>query len=223
MSTPIDRTNLGCGVVIAVILGLIGFRIYYGHQRMSGLDGLVTRTRTAAAAERVAPALKAAMANAEQTTDVGQAVAGLLAQPLTQEVLLSVPDQPKLFNAPIAIVDLDARRIDATQGRLPWGVRAHGVASARTLVFVRCFKTKVGDYGFQGAFSRTCDLVGFDMQAPGGPMIQAVASFEKEPPQSISSLEFWHAFGDVAPPRPVYEMAGFVKYQLGLAPSPTPG
>jgi hypothetical protein len=223
MTTPIDRTNLGCGVVIAVIIGLIGYRIYYGYQRMSGLDGLVAQARAAAAAGRIAPALKTAMAGDDQTTDLGQAVSGFLAQKLTEDLAPNTPVQTRSFSAPIAIVDLDHRRIDATQGRLPWGVRAHGVASARTLVFVRCLKTKVGDYGFQGAFRLTCDLVGFDMQAAGGPTVLAVASFGKEPPQSISSLEIWHAFGDVVPPRPVYEMAGFVKYQLGLAQSPTPG
>jgi hypothetical protein len=222
MTTPIDRTNLGCGVVIAVIVGLIGYRLYYGYQRMVGLDGLVARAKAAAAAGRVGPALKATEAGANETIDIGQAVSAFLAQPLAKDLLLSVPDQPKSFSAPIAIVDLDGRRIDPTQGRLPWGVRAHGVASARTLVFVRCFKTKVGDYGLQGAFSRTCDLVGFDMQTAGGPTILAIASFEKEPPQSINSAEIWHAFGDVVPPRPVYEMAGFVKYQLGLVQSPTP-
>ena len=199
MTTPINRTNLGCGVVIAVIVGLIGYRLYYGYQRMAGLDGLVARAKAAAAAGRVAPALKAAMAGADQTTDVGQAVSGFLAQPLTQDLAPTVPAQTRSFSAPIAIVDLDGRRIDPTQGRLPWGVRAHGVATAKTLVFVRCFKTKVGDYGFQGAFDRTCDLVGFDMQAEGGPTILAVASFE-EPPQSINSAEIWHAFGDVVPP-----------------------
>jgi hypothetical protein len=216
MTTPINRTNLGCWTVIVVIVGLIGYRIYYGHQRMAGLDGLVAEARTAAAAGRIAPVLKATPPDPDQDADVGKFVSGFFGQPAVLDTTPSTPAAAK-FSAPIAIVDLDRRRIDPTQGRLPWGVRAHGVASARTLVFVRCFKTKIGDYGFQGAFQLTCDMVGFDMQAPGGPTLLAITSFEKDPPQSINSLEFWHAFGDVVPPRPVYEMAGFVKSQLAQA------
>ena len=41
MTSPISRTGLGCGGVLAVIVGLLGYRLYDGQQRMMGLDRLV--------------------------------------------------------------------------------------------------------------------------------------------------------------------------------------
>lgn len=219
-----DRTRLGCGLVLAVIVGLIGYRIYYGVQRMAGLDGLVAQASASATAERLSAPVKTSIGGGDgmpPAADIGKQVGDFLSGK-SEQALSTAPSalQANLFKAPIAVVDLDARHIDAVQGRLPWGVRAHSVREARTLVFIRCFKDKVGDYGFlQGAYARDCNLVGFDMQAPGGPVILTTQTFEKQPPQSINTAEFWYAFHDVVAARPVYEMANFVKYELGLTAS----
>ena len=110
-------------------------------------------------------------------------------------------------------------KVDATQGRISAHARAPNVRAARTMVFVRCFKgDKVGDYGWlQGAYKRTCDVVGFDMSALGGPTILATTSVDKEPPTTISSAEIWYAFHDVVPSRPVDAIASYVKGELGSA------
>jgi hypothetical protein len=160
-----------------------------------------------------------ALAGDDQSVPLGKAVGGFLAARQTHHTLPFTPYEPGAFKAPIAIVNLDARGIDDTQGRLPANVRAPDVRSARTLVFVRCFKgEKVGDYGWlQGAYKRTCDLIGFDMKTPGGPTMLAATSIDKDPPSSISSAEIWYAFHDVVPSRPVGAMASYVKAELGIA------
>ena len=226
MTSTDAKTRMGCGPILLVIVigmaGWIGYRIYADHQRVVGLPELVSRASTAARAEQMSPALKEAVSGTTNPLELGEAVNGLLTGPLTHDISV-FPTPSNTFKAPIAVVDLDKRSIDETQGRLPAKVRARDIASAQTVVFVRCFQKKIGEYGWlQGAYRRTCDLVGFDMKAQGGPLMLASASFDREPPKNVSTAEFWYAFHDVVAARPVSNMAWFVKVQLGLIDANTP-
>jgi len=215
MAAP-NVTGLGCAAALVAIVGFFGYRIYDGYQRMIGLDDLLASARAGAAAERMSPSLSADLAGVDQAAPFGKTVSGFLAAPLTRDVFPSGPSEPNRFKAPVAVVDLDGRKIDQTQGRLPASARARDIRSARTLVFVRCFKgDKVGEYGFlQGAYRRNCDLIGFDMKTPGGPTMLAATNFQEEPPESVSTAEIWRAFHDVVADRPASAMALYITDNL---------
>lgn len=220
------KASIGCWPILILIIigaaGWMGYRAYSSQQQMAGLSQLVLQAAAAARAQQMAPALKDTATGATPPPEFGEAVSGFLSAKMTTDIPV-FSTASNTFKAPLAIVDLDKPSIDETQERLPSSVRAPDVASAETLVFVRCFKRKVGEYGWlQGAYKRSCTLVGFDMKAPGGPKMLASNSFDREPPRTVSTAEFWYAFHDVVAPRPVSNLAWFVKVQLGLISASTP-
>ena len=216
------RAMLVWAVVLFLIVGFVAYRNYDGAQRVVGLDQLVAQASASAEEKRVAPEFQYLVTGPEPADGMfWHGVQNFLAHPLTSGDLDEARPESTRFIAPVAIVDLDRKRFDAAQARLPANVRAPNVKTARTLVFVRCYTTKEdvhyvthrGPTFDPAAYSRHCNTVAFDMKAQGEPVLLAVRGFGEGPPDSINRLDPRNWLGVIAA-EPVGQISNFVEDTL---------
>lgn len=121
---------------------------------------------------------------------------------------------------PLAVVDLDRKRFDAINSRLPVPLLAPNVSAASTIVFTHCTTAKVGSYGFifpQGAYRRDCGLLFVAQDGPSGMRILGITTYSRWPPKSASGR---FSFGDVVADRPIFEMQNYIVARSETAAMP---
>jgi hypothetical protein len=199
------------GLIFAVLLflgGLFGIGYWlFGDMitrgaRVENLEAYAARVQEAATANRLAGPFKTdANARYHDPNNLAQDVKEFFAAGPWRNFAPGAGSA--MFAAPVAVVDLDRQRYDEIRNDLPDGTRADTLEAARTIAFIRRYKTKTGSYGYilsHDAYKLDWNLLAVDMGAPTGPTILSVMWFDSHLPEKIDPRFKW--FGDVVADRP---------------------
>lgn len=213
---------IGCLCVLlggAVLFYFAGFGFGIassGGEAIEGLDRLIARVADAAKAGRVPTAVAKENCQASIPLHLGAVVLDFLdgkPVPMCTRALEPAAN----FGKPLAIVDLDRKRVDSMARLLPAALLSPSLNTAATIVLTRCSKSEVGRYGYifvHTAYRRDCGLVFVGPNGSSAMQILGIMSFWAVPPAKIDPR---FTFGDVVPDRPEDRMQDYIAYRSGDA------
>jgi len=211
-------------VVISCLCVLLGgavlcyFAVFgFGVQSSGGveieqLDGFIARVTEAAKSGQV----PAAIANEDCQASIPLHIGALVLDFLDGKPVLictrALEPAAKLAK-PLAIVDLDRRRVDSMVRSLPATLLSSSLNAAATIILTRCSKSEVGRYGYifvHTAYRQDCGLLFVGQNGSSEMQILGIMSFWAVPPAKIDPR---FTFGDVVPDRPESQMRDYIAYR----------
>ncbi len=211
-------------VVISCLCVLVGAAVVFyftgfgfstassGGAEIEHLDGLLARVADAAKSGRV----PAAIANADCQASIPLHIDVLVLDFLGGKPVLRCDrglEPAAKFGKPLAIIDLDRKRVDTISRLLPATLLAPSLNAASTIILTRCSKTEVGRYGYifvHAAYRRDCDLLFVGQNGSSELQILGIMSFWAVPPEKIDPR---FTFGDVVPDRPEDQMQDYIAHR----------
>jgi hypothetical protein len=170
---------------------------------------------------RVADAAKSGHVAARVASEDCQASIPLRIADLVRDYLDGKPAMPCAsalepvtpWDKPLAVVDLDHRRLDPIGRSLSAALPSPTPNAASTIVFIHCSKSETGHYGYifvHAAYRQDCGLVFVGQSGSSAMQILGIRSFYALPPAKIDPR---FTFGDVVADRPDSQMQDYIAYR----------
>lgn len=184
-------------------------------EEIEGLDSVIARVADAAKSGRVPAAIANENCQASIPLHIDAVVLDFLGgKPVS--ICTRALEPAANFGKPVAIVDLDRKRVDPISRLLPAALLAPSLNTASTIVFTRCSKSEVGRYGYifvHAAYRQDCGLLFVGQNGSAAMQILGIMSFWAVPPAKIDPR---FTFGDVVPDRPEDRMQDYIAYRSGM-------
>ncbi len=202
---------IGAGVLS--YLAVFGFDVLSsGGGKVEDLDRWVARVADAVKSGHVAAGLETQECQASTPLHIGDLVLDTLAGKPALVCARSLEPAATLAR-PLAIVDLDHKRVDSMTRSLPAALLSPSLNAAATIVLTHCSKSQVGRYGYiltHTAYRQDCSLLFVGQTASAGMQILGIMSFSALPPGKIDAR---FTFGDVVADRPDSQMQDYIAYR----------
>jgi hypothetical protein len=201
------------GVAAMAYLIVFGFDFLpWTGGKVEDFDRLIARVAEAAKSGHVAAGLETQECQASTPLHIGALVLDFLdGKPVL--VCTRSLEPAATLGKPLAVVDLDHKRVDSISRFLPAALLSPNLNAASTIIFTHCSKSEAGRYGYifpHVAYRQDCSLLFVNQNGSSEMQILGIISFSASPPGKID-VRF--TFGDVVADRPEFQMQNYITFR----------